>query len=77
MSHHRLQPKVVDVGFKTHELSRNSKVFVDEGSAPVGDNGLGDEASVLVIDNGGNSHKINFIGKEGSNVDIYDEDSED
>jgi hypothetical protein len=76
MAHHRLQPKVVDVGFKAHELGRHSKVFVDEGSASVGDNGLGDEAPILVIDNGGDSHKIYFVGKEGSNVNVDDEDSE-
>ena len=62
VAHHVLYPKVVDVGFKAHEFGRNGEVLVDEGGER--NNGFGDEASVLIVDDGGDGHKVEFVGEE-------------
>ena len=62
VTHHELHPKVVDVGFKAHEFGGNGEVLVDKGG--VWNNGFGDKASVLIVDDGGDGHKVDFVGEE-------------
>ena len=48
-------------------------MLVNKGGAPVRNNGFGDEASVLIVDDGGYSHTVDLIVEEGSDIDIDDE----
>ena len=52
------------MGFEAHEIRWNGEMLVNEDGAPVRNNGFGDEVSVLIVDDGGYSHKVDLVGEE-------------
>ena len=72
MECHTLDPDVIDMSLQPHKVGGRHKVFVDKPRATVGDDGLGHQVFISMINRVRDGHETNFVGKERGDVDVSD-----